>query len=87
LIPALINSGLIVSSLKRLMERREIRFRPTLTRDGKIYASDDPRAPLTLVRLLTASKPRSEPEIVRLMAELSIFSGILTLATTLLLMV
>ncbi len=87
LIPALINSGLIVSSLRRLMERREIKFRPTIVKEGKIFASGDPRAPLTLVRLLAASKPRSEPEIVRLMAGLTVFSGILTLITALLLMV
>ncbi len=60
----IMNSFSILSSIGGLKERREIRSRPTIVKDGNIHASKDPKAPITLVRLLVAARPKTEREIV-----------------------
>ena len=81
--PAIINSFLFLSSVKRIVEHREITAKPVeLTEDFKLKATSDKKASVTLVRLILAGgKPLSEKEIGFIIFKLTIFSGILAIIT------
>jgi len=81
--PAIINSFLFLSSMKRVVEHREIKAKPvSLTEDFKLKASSDKDASVTLVRLILAGgRPLTEKEIAYVIFRLSIFSGILAIIT------
>lgn len=81
--PAIINSFLFLSSMKRIVEHREIKAKPiTLTEDFKLKATSDKDASVTLVRLILAGgKPLSEKEVCFVIFRLTIFSGILAIIT------
>ena len=84
ILPAVINSFLFLSSVKKIVEHREVK-NPTLhTEDWKLQTTKDPTAPITLVRLLLAKKPLSEKEISKEIFKLGIFSGGLAIITALL---
>jgi len=81
--PAIINSFLFLSSMKRIVEHREIKAKPvSLTEDFKLKASSDKDASVTLVRLILAGgRPLTEKEISYVIFRLTIFSGILAIIT------
>ena len=81
--PAIINSFLFLSSMKRIVEHREIKARPvSLTEDFKLKATSDKDASVTLVRLILAGgRPLTEKEIGYVIFRLTIFSGILAIIT------
>lgn len=81
--PAIINSFLFLSSMKRIVEHREIKAKPvSLTEDFKLKATSDKDASVTLVRLILAGgRPLSEKEISYVIFRLTIFSGILAIIT------
>ena len=82
LLPAVINSFLFLSSMKRIVEHREIKGKPVeQTEDLKLRATKDQDAPITLVRLILASGPLSEKQIAFQIFKLAIFSGILSIIT------
>lgn len=81
LLPAVINSFLFLSSVKKIVEHRQIKGPTIHTDDHKIMASKDAEAPITLVRLLVASKPLSEKEIGFAIFRLAVFSGVLAVIT------
>jgi UDP-N-acetylglucosamine--dolichyl-phosphate N-acetylglucosaminephosphotransferase len=63
--PNIQNSFFFLSRIRRFTEHRELKARPTrLTDDGKLASSEDPAAPLTLVRTLIVEKPATEQDIV-----------------------
>jgi UDP-GlcNAc:undecaprenyl-phosphate/decaprenyl-phosphate GlcNAc-1-phosphate transferase len=63
--PNIQNSFFFLSKIRRFTEHRELKARPTrLLDDGRLASSEDPAAPLTLVRTLVAEGPRTEREIV-----------------------
>jgi UDP-N-acetylglucosamine--dolichyl-phosphate N-acetylglucosaminephosphotransferase len=81
ILPAIINSFLFLSSVKKIVEHREIK-NPTLhTDDFKLKSTDDNHAPITLVRLLVAKKPLSEKQICNEILKLTVFSGVLAVIT------
>jgi len=81
ILPAIINSFLFLSSVKKIVEHREIK-NPTLhTDDFKLKSTDDNHAPITLVRLLVAKKPLSEKQICNEILKLTVFSGVLAIIT------
>ena len=81
ILPAIINSFLFLSSVKKIVEHREIK-NPTLhTDDFKLKSTDDNHAPITLVRLLIAKKPLSEKQICNEILKLAAFSGALAIIT------
>lgn len=64
LLPAVMNSFLFLASVKRIVEHREVKARPTILQDDfKLAASTDRSAPATLVRLIVADGPLGEKEI------------------------
>ena len=82
LLPAIINSFLFLSSVKRIVEHREIKGKPVEhTDDFLLKANDDKTAPVTLVRLILAGGPLSEKQVGLTIFKLGIFSGILAIIT------
>ena len=82
LLPAVINSFLFLSSVKRIVEHRQIKGKPVEhTDDFRLKATDDKKAPVTLVRLILARGPMSEKQVGVTIFKLTIFSGMLAIIT------
>ena len=82
LLPSVMNSFLFLDSVKKIVEHRQIKSRPTvLMQDFKLMASKEKNAPTTLLRLILADGPLSEKEIVKKILKLAIYSSVLALAT------
>lgn len=82
ILPAIMNSFFFLSSVKRLVEHRQIKSQPTiLLEDGRMIASTEPKAPITLVRLLVATKALSEEQIVKEIFKLEYFCAFLAFLT------
>jgi UDP-N-acetylglucosamine--dolichyl-phosphate N-acetylglucosaminephosphotransferase len=82
LLPAIFNSFLFLSSVKKVVEHREINSRPTfLTENFKLAASKDKKAPITLLRLILVDGPLTEKESTHKIFKLAIFSAILALVS------
>jgi UDP-N-acetylglucosamine--dolichyl-phosphate N-acetylglucosaminephosphotransferase len=63
--PNIQNSFFFLSRIRRFTEHRELKARPTrLMDDGRLASSEDPSAPLTLVRTLIVEEPATEQDIV-----------------------
>lgn len=85
LLPAVINSFLFLSSMKRIVEHRQIKGKPVEhTEDHKLKATSDKTAPITLVRLILAREPLTEKQIANKIFILATFSGSLAILTALL---
>ena len=82
LLPAVINSFLFLSSVKRIVEHRQVKGKPVdHTDDFRLKATDDKTAPVTLVRLILAGGSLSEKQVGYAIFKLAIFSGILAVIT------
>jgi len=82
LLPAVINSFLFLSSVKKIAEHRQVKGKPVEhTDDFRLKATTDKTAPVTLVRLILASGPLSEKQVGYAIFKLAIFSGILAVIT------
>ena len=82
LLPAIINSFLFLSSVKRIVEHRQIKGKPVEHSDDfKLKATKDQTAPVTLVRLILTNGPLSEKQVGLEIFKLAIFSGILGIIT------
>ena len=82
LLPAIINSFLFLSSVKRIVEHRQIKGKPVEHTDNfKLKATKDQTAPVTLVRLILTNGPLSEKQVGLEIFKLAIFSGILGIIT------
>lgn len=82
LLPAVINSFLFLSSVKRIVDHREIKGKPVEhTSDFKLKATNDKTAPITLVRLILSGGPLSEKQVGFAIFKLAIFAGILAIIT------
>jgi len=81
ILPAIINSFLFLSSVKKIVEHREIKNPVSHTDDFKLKTGDYKNAPITLVRLIIAKRPLSEKQIVTEIFRLGIFSGVLAIIT------
>ena len=78
LLPAVMNSFLFLASVKKIVEHRQVKARPTVLMDDyKLAASKEREAPTTLLRLILARGPLSEKQIVGQVFKLGIFSSIL----------
>jgi UDP-N-acetylmuramyl pentapeptide phosphotransferase/UDP-N-acetylglucosamine-1-phosphate transferase len=75
LLPAVINSFLFLSSVKKIVEHRQIKGPTMHTDDNKITATQEKDAPITLVRLLVARRPLSEKEVGFAIFRLAAFSA------------
>lgn len=81
MIPLILNSFNILTSVGGLINRRKIKARPVhLGNDLKIYPSSEPGAPVTLVQLLTLRGGLSEKELVFAYTLLLVINAVLSLA-------
>jgi len=84
LLPAIINSFLFLSSVKRIVEHHELKSKPVEhTEDFKLKASKDKKARISLVRLIVASEALSEKQVGYVIFKLTLFSGFLAIITAL----
>jgi len=74
--PMILNGFYTLSSLRRLRERHQILSRPIFVKDGLLYASPNPSAPLTIVRLVLAEGPLKENQVIRILHTLVLISCI-----------
>jgi len=82
LLPAVINSFLFLSSVKRIVEHRQIKGKPVEhDQEFRLVATNDKTAPITLVRLILAGGPMTEKQVGYAIFKLAIFSGILAIIT------
>ncbi len=87
IIPFIMNSFGIISSVKGLLERRKM-ARPTkMTKDWKIESTNDQKAPITLVGLVIQKGPLHEKDVVKSFGVLTVFSSILAIITAILIRV
>jgi UDP-N-acetylglucosamine--dolichyl-phosphate N-acetylglucosaminephosphotransferase len=77
ILPAVINSFLFLSSVKKIVEHRQIKNPISHTDDWKLQSTNENHSPITLVRLLVARTPLSEKQIGLEIFKLAIFSGML----------
>jgi UDP-N-acetylglucosamine--dolichyl-phosphate N-acetylglucosaminephosphotransferase len=83
IIPAILNSFYILSSVRGFVERRRMAARPTsMGEDGRLYASENGSAPTTLVRMILLDGPMTERELVRAVLVLTAASCILSVLTS-----
>ena len=81
ILPAIVNSFLFLSSVKKVVEHREIKNPTTHTDDFKLKSTDDKTSPITLVRLIIAKKPLSEKQSCNEIFKLTTLSGVLAIIT------
>lgn len=82
LLPSVMNSFLFLDSVKKIVEHRQVKSRPTvMTKDFKLMASKERNAPTTLLRLILADGPLSEQEIGKKIVKLAIYSSVLALVS------
>ncbi len=90
ILPFIMNSFHSLASVGGLFERHEMKIRPVIiskstVKDGqqevRLTANPDPKAPLTLTRLILAKSSLTERDIVKGFFLLTLFSGILALTT------
>ncbi len=85
MMPQIMNSFYGLVAVGRLYERREISSRPIkILPDGRLAASRDVKAPITLSRMILARTPLKEYEVTKYMVVLSSVSAILAVFTQLL---
>ena len=83
LIPAVLNSYYILSSVRGLVERKKMAARPTyLGSDMKLHASQEARAPATLARMILLSGPLDERSLVEKILILSAYAAFLSVLTS-----
>ena len=85
LLPAILNSFLFLSSMKRIVEHRQVKGAPVKHNsadDLRLRATDDRDAPVTLLRLILAgSGPLSERQAAMAIFRLAAFLGIVAVCT------
>ncbi len=83
--PHIQNSFFFLSRIKRFAEHREISAKPTkILADGKLSSSENPQAPLTLVRTMLVGRPAGEHDVVSSIFTLFLFSSALAFVTLIL---
>jgi len=79
--PQIVDAFYKLSSMGRLYEHREAPHPTLVLDDERIVANPDPRAPISLTRMILARGALREQEILRLFTILAIISGALALLT------
>ena len=85
LLPAIFNSFLFLSSIKRIAEHRDVPGTPVdVTDDLLLRDTGDKTAPKSLTRLILTWGPLSERQAAMVIFKLAAFSGGLAVATAIL---
>ena len=82
LLPAILNSFFFLSSVKKIIEHREVKERPVkILQDFRLAASPSREAPVTLTRMILAKGPLSEAEVAKAITILATIAAILAIVT------
>lgn len=82
ILPAIMNSFFFLSSMRRLVEHRQIKAQPTIMfPDTSMISTKDPQAPVTLMRILVGTKAKTEKQIGREIILLDLFCAFLAVIT------
>lgn len=85
LLPAILNSFFFLSSVRKIVEHREVKERPVkVLPDFRLAASQSKDAPITLTRMILTRGPLSESEVAKAILALTAVAAILAVATALL---
>ncbi|MHC1600870.1 MAG: MraY family glycosyltransferase [Candidatus Nezhaarchaeales archaeon] len=88
LMPQIMNAFYVLASVRGLLERRQMKERPTIVLgDNVIAANKSEKAPMTLANLILSRGPLREPDLVKSYAMLSFFSFILSIITAYLMVI
>jgi len=79
--PQIMNAFYGLATIGRLYERREVSRPINILEDGRLAASKDPKAPITLARVILARGPLHESEAARIFMILSAIAGLLAILT------
>jgi len=79
--PQIMNAFYGLSTIGRLYERREVPRPVALLEDGRLIATSDPNAPITLARVILAHGPLHEREAAGIFIILSAISGVMAILT------
>ena len=83
LIPAVVNSYYVLSSVRGLVERKKMAARPTfIGQDTKIHASTDAQAPTTLVKMILLGGPMDERSLVNSILAITAYAALLSVVTS-----
>ena len=83
LIPAVLNSYYILSSVRGFVERKQMRARPTfLGEDYKLHASVEPQAPTTLARMILLGGALDERTLVKKILAVTAYAAALSVITS-----
>lgn len=77
ILPAVINSFLFLSSTKKIVEHSSIKNKAVDIIDGKLTATNNRKAPVTLVSLIVRKLPLTEKQVGESIFKLVLFSGTL----------
>lgn len=82
LLPAVLNSFFVISSVGGLVEHRKMKKRPIIVDDDfKLVAARDADAPMTLTRMILADGPLTESQVTLRILCLECFSALLAVLT------
>lgn len=85
IIPAILNSFYILSTVRGFVERRRMSDRPTrLGEDGLLYPAEGAAAPTTLVRMILFNGPLGEKDLVQTILVITGFACFLSVLTSIL---
>lgn len=88
LLPAIINSFLFLASVKKIVEHRQLKGKPTILLDDyRIMASKEKGIRVSLVRLIVAHEALTEKQIASNIFKLAAFSAALAILTALMMVV
>jgi len=88
LMPQIMNAFYVLASVKGLLERRQMKERPTVVLDDNVIAANrKDEAPMTLANLILSRGPLREPDLVKSYTVLSFFSFILSIITAYLMVI
>lgn len=79
--PQIMNAFYGLSTIGRLYERREVPRPIRVLEDGRLAVNPDPKAPITLARIILAKGPLTEEKAVKVFMAISAISGALALLT------
>lgn len=82
MLPYIMHGFYVLSSVGRLFERREIKNKPVIVKENKLYPSQDENAPISLMRLILSAGPLRENEVAKVFFILSCFSSVLAILTS-----
>jgi len=81
MLPFIMHGFFVISSVKNFLEKKQIKEKPVIIKNGLLYPSLKKESPLTLMRICLAEGPLKEKDIALIFLILSTVSSLLALFT------